>query len=662
MRKLFLTTLIIPCLSLSAQDKSPYYDGKYFSGVDQEGYIEHLDQAYRMIRPDHELENLSMLYTPSWNGFVEGPTWDAWWIQNSYGPTYTLLPFMDKCYQSFIFNSNALWFNRQGNDQIKDKNGFVGPMGTLCDCAQPDGIYYRQGDGNVAIHDWPYGFTTAGIVLQSELLLINRDRDSINKYLPMIEMAAEFIDKRRCPEKNIFLVGTAGNLLAPSYAGTGKKQEDGTYQKAYLTEISVNYAAGLDRIIELEKLTGNTEKAQKYQDRKAKVMQGLKQMETDEGYFIRALSPEGIKHGVYGAAQHGYFESICNHDALAFRIADDEQAQKIYNKIKSIPGLRPYDLIITNYPSYDDMYSSSGLFKFGHWVNGGHWTTCEARMQIGYYRVGAHNDALASFKQILNRSKTFRMDNNLTNFGSESYQPNLPINVVYDSWGAPGGFMRGLFEYIYKADGVTLIPHLPTSIESLQQNFPIYFGQHELYICTNGTGPITSVRINGKKYDNFDAKSIHLKLSEQPGSSVISIGLGNKKPLHPKEIAQKKPIQPNDISNWDINDLIGKKTDVSTQTLQHIAHFYNTLQKNKLTHSYEYKHAQLILESIQAINLRIQSKNNNTLTLLNGASQEAADELYIQTVKKLIDGLKQHIKENKNPKITQLWNKTTTSN
>lgn len=74
-------------------------------------------------------------------------------------------------------------------------------------------------------------------------------------------------------------------------------------------------------------------------------------MTADEGYFIKSLDPDGTKHGLYGAAKHGYFDSACNHDAICFRVADDAQAEKIYAKIASIPKLRPYGLIITNYPA-----------------------------------------------------------------------------------------------------------------------------------------------------------------------------------------------------------------------------------------------------------------------------------------------------------------------
>ena len=62
---------------------------------------------------------------------------------------------------------------------------------------------------------------------------------------------------------------------------------------------------------------------------------------------------------MFGAEQHGYFEAPPNHDAIAFRLMDQAQAQKIYAKIASIPGLRPHAFIIPNYPSLDDMYEKT---------------------------------------------------------------------------------------------------------------------------------------------------------------------------------------------------------------------------------------------------------------------------------------------------------------
>ena len=48
--------------------------------------------------------------------------------------------------------------------------------------------------------------------------------------------------------------------------------------------------------------------------------------------------PDGTRHGVYGAAKHGYFEASPNHDAIAFRVVDDLQARRIYAKLAPSRG------------------------------------------------------------------------------------------------------------------------------------------------------------------------------------------------------------------------------------------------------------------------------------------------------------------------------------
>ena len=653
------TIILLIVLIFSCSHPSPKTDfsGKYISGNGDVEYLELLDKAYRMLRPDGELENLSMLYFLDWNGFVEGPTWDAWWIQNSFGPTYTMLPFMDKAYQTFIANSQALWFNMQGDGVRNDVLGYVAPKGSLCDCARPGWVIYRQGDGMHAIHDWGFGFTAAGIIMQSELLLISRNKDSIQKYLPLLENAVEFIDSRRDAERNIFLVGPAANLLAPSYAGTGKKLPDGAYEKAFLSELSVNYIAGLNKLIELEKMMDRVDKVKLFEERRDKVKDGLKYLQTDEGYFIRALAPDGVRHGEYGAEQYGYFDVASNHDAMAFRVVDDWQAQLIYNKIKSIPGLRPNDLILPNHPGYDDMYEYDGLFKYGHWVNGGHWTTNEARMQLGYYRVGAYADAMAGFKRILELSPIFRMDNNLTNFGADLYQPKQPINVVYDSWGAPGGFLRGLFEYWYSADDLTLIPHIPTGITQLQQNFPVYFGNNRIYITVNGNGPITSVTVNGKEYKDFDDQSVKLNLSPEVGVTLVNIGMNNQPAINRSQPNNDILKIPDNEDFYNIEMLLDTPSEivVDKQFLKKIANYYELLAKKNLTFTYEFKHAQLILESIQSVNDRKILKQQDKLPKIAKESQQAADQLYIQTIDNLCKGLQKYFEQNRQSKAAQIW-------
>ena len=73
-----------------------------------------------------------------------------------------------------------------------------------------------------------------------------------------MERACNFIERVRDPKNNLFLVGPACNLLAPSYGGV--KQPDGSVGKGYLTGLSITYLAALDRMVELYKLTGGKEK------------------------------------------------------------------------------------------------------------------------------------------------------------------------------------------------------------------------------------------------------------------------------------------------------------------------------------------------------------------------------------------------------------------
>ena len=80
-------------------------------------------------------------------------------------------------------------------------------------------------------------------------------------------------------------------------------------------------------------------------------------------------------------------------------------------------------------------------------------------------------------RRLLTFAERFRMDNPLTKCGSDVYQPNQPINLCYDTFGPAAAFMRGLFEYLYRADGLTLVPHVPPGITELEQLDPVRFGR-----------------------------------------------------------------------------------------------------------------------------------------------------------------------------------------
>jgi len=624
---------------------SEVFEGKHFRGRGDIEYLQLLDTGRRMFEPNPEFQNLPMLYIPDWNGFVEGPTWKAWWIQNSFGTTYCALPFLEEPYLTFLQNSQDLWFDQMGDGKrIGNPGNIVAPDGSLCDCAAPGWVFYKQGDGRTDIHDWGFEFTAAGIIMQAELLLISRDSQAITHYLPRLERCANFIETRRDPKNNLFLVGPAANLLAPSYAGW--KKPDGSYDRAYLAGISITYIAALDRLIELEKLAGANEKVRLYTKRRDLARKGLPLLLTKEGYFIKSLDLDGTKHGVFGADKHGYFEASPNHDAIAFRIVDDKQAQKIYEKIASIPGLRPYDFIIANYPSLDDMYEKpEGLWGFGTWVNGGHWSTCEARMMLGYYTLRKYEDSRRSMKHLLNFARKFRMDNPLTKFGSDVYQPKEPVNLCYDTFGPAAGLIRGLFEYLYSAEGLTLLPHIPPTISELHQLDPIRFGKKKLYISTFGSGAINSVRINDQTWKVFNKKSVFLPYEKTPELARIEIFMGGEKP---GKISTLKPLsQPAQEIIFEDKDIPAELKALDERSNK-IKALHEDLKAAGLGESYEAAHIRLALEAIRTIHERRNLQAQGKLAPLAEPSQSAADQSYIDIATKLCDGLERVLRSYKN--------------
>lgn len=621
---------------------SQEFAGKHYRGKGDVEYLELLEKARRFFDPDPVLPNMSMLYSSALNSLVEGPTWDAWWIQNSYGTTYCALPFYQEPYLTFLQNAQDFWFDQMGDGKRLGANDWQAPDGCLCDCARPGWIMYKQGDGRINIHDWGVGFTAAGLLMQSELLLISRESRAIAHYLPMLERSANFIDSRRDPANNLYLAGPAGNLLAPSFAGWQKP--DGTYGQAYLAELSVTYIAALDRLIELEKLAGRNAEAKHYSGIRDLARKGLPRLMTPDGYFLRSIDPDGTLHGVYGAPRHGYFEATPNHDAIAFRVADDRQANTIYSKIASIPGLRPYKLIIPNYPAYDDMYEKeTDIWIFGTWINGGHWSTCEGRMMMAYSRLGKYEDMRQSMKQILSFADNFRMDNPLTKFGSDVYQPDQPYNVTYDAFAIPAAMIRGLFEYLYRADGLTLIPHIPEGVTEIQQLDPIRFGNKKIWLSAKGSGKITGVEVNGKDWKSFTDTSVFLPYESLSANASVVILSGNAKAGGPELIPSLQQTSVSLAFLQSAKDTSSGFEELKKRVIQQFD-FYNRSAKNGMGDAYPAAHARLAFETFAAVFERRKLMGEGKIKTLPGRSSAAVDQLYLKTAETICTGIEKEMK------------------
>ncbi len=622
---------IVLAISLSSAYSLPnknHYNGKYCSGSGDADFLRLIDESFAFFYPNPTVPNLTMVYKPEWDTFNEGANWGAWWMQNSYGFAYSVTPYLEEPWFSLLQRSLDLFWDNQGDGIRKGKWGgakqpilsqLVGPDGSLGGAAAPGQIVFRQGDGDVKIHDWFYEVTPAGVVMQSEILLLTRDLKAISYYLPKMARACDYIEKTRDPKNNLFLTGPASNLLGPSYGGV--RQSDGTFGKGYLAGISITYLAALNRMIELYKILGDRDKLAEYEHRQKITRESLPQLMTPAGYFIKSLDPDGTKHGVPGQEKFGYLEGVDNADAVALRVVDDQTAENIYKQIAAFPDIRPFDFLLTNAPGLDDTYKSwgsasgpglTGFWKFGDWVNGGAWGTSEGRAILMYYRLGKFEDIRRSAIRAMKWAKDFRMDAPWSQRGENTHNPWSDsgrfrvggVAVMIDNFAIPAATIRGLFDFEYRSDCLILRPRVPGTITQYIQKPPIHFGGKNIFLsCLNGGPKVRSVKINHKAMKLTSTDEITLWYHELPATAKIEIVT---KGGWPKEAATATyPVTPSLIMGKGSKAPTRMALPVSLRKPFAVLSAMKKKLKNKPEAKYEKAFVTMAIQSIEACQVRL---------------------------------------------------------
>ena len=684
-----------------------HYKGTFIEGDGDLQILEAIDAAFESTRPSAKMACLPLLYKRDWNGFVEGPSWPGWWPQNSFGATYSMLPFMgEEPYASWIANSQALWFRLMGNNERKDVQGSIGPDGCLCDCVGielnggsmngfgdfrvPGGgckpvmdgtihkewTVYKQGDADPKATDWYIGATVAGLVMEADRLLMRHDPVGSKIRLAELKRVAAFLDTRRDPETNLLKGGHNSNLLAPSFRSVRKA--DGTFEFGYLTELSVNYVAGLERLAEVCLLCGEPKRAVTYRDIANKVRQGLPRLMTPEGYFIKSDESDG-RHGVFGADKYGYFEAHPNHDAGAFRVTDDAANRSIVdfmlNKVKGTkpPGsLIPHGLVLPNYPGYDDN-STDGDQTYGTWVNGGVWPAHQGVMSIACLRAEEYNHPLNAWAAMRTMMEAFRSDAPLANWGTTPWRGQLakPYCFCYDDWGAPGGILRGLFEYGFTAKGIRLWPHIPPALTRYAQKIPASFGKTRIYLASTGTGTVNKAFVNGKQRSLESDGSLFLLLNGSAEKVTVEFICGDARPRGvPDESILTVIPAATDTAFWNIES---KSADMEStgkikMNLASAGNFFTAMKRAGFEDTFEAGQARLVVELITAYHQRRSLAASGKLSIpdlklshrIPSANQSEVDKLYRDNTGWILGGLQDHLnglslwKYPVNPKVLKL--------
>ncbi|MCX6929938.1 MAG: hypothetical protein NT154_43010, partial [Verrucomicrobia bacterium] len=521
--------LALLAATVTANSAVDAYQGQNCAGKGDLEYLWLIDRSFDFFHPNPDWQNLSMLYNPDWDCLVEGKSWAAWWVENSYSTTFCSLPFLDEPWLTFVQHSQDNWFRYQGDGKRVDSLGYTGPEGCVANTAHPGGGIYNQADCNWKLHDYTVEHTAAATVMQGELLLISRDTAAIRHYLPNLERACAFMETRRDPKNGLFLAGPAANLTGPG-GFCGFLQPDGTYGKGYLSSLSITYLAALDRMVEIFRLLGDKEKQALYEERRQRTRDSLPLLMTPLGHLCHSMETNGTRHGVLGQEKWSYFDSFVNIDAIAHRAADLPTAGRIYSLIAAEPAMRPHAYLIANWPSRDDIYDHygsrdhDGILVFGMWNNGGAWSHLEGRTLLAYYRLGKYEDVRRSALRSMEWANAFQMDAPLKDFGKTPWFDTKLINLCYDAFAIPAGTVRGLFEYRYLADGLRLYPHVPPFIQEYSQKVPIRFGPKRLTLSIRNGGPnIESLRVNGRRWKITDTDSAFLPYNELPARAKVEI-------------------------------------------------------------------------------------------------------------------------------------------
>jgi len=649
------------------------YIGTWVDGEGDAERLELIDRAFESLTVSPETASLAMFYKRDWDGFVLANwAWPGWWIQNTYGPSYGMAPFLEEPYATWMKNAQAMWFQEMADGERPDSNGYVAPDGSLCDAAmiyrnggrdlgfghfgwpqstgpKNDGeismqaVYYRQGDAGHQSNDWGIGFTAAGLVLECERLLVSRDLTNARERLPQLKRVAAFLDSRRDPERNLLKGGKGSNLLAPAF--DGHSGADGSPQLVFLAELSVNYCAGLARLAEICEMLGKRSEAEAYRSTSADVRNALPSLMDDEGSFVMFEDLDGVKHGVYGADRHGYLESAPNHDAVCMGVVDDAQAKKIIDRMVSIPGLAPHDLLITNHPAYDEPdYPTGGLMTYGTWVHGGHWSTAQGRMNVACMRVGEFDHPFASWRRMGDLMRNFRADAPMGNFGESPWGGQLgsPFNLVFDCWGVPAGLVRGLFEYDYRAAGLRVRPHIPSDITRYVQKKAVVFGDTKIYLTVTGNGKATSARANGKSCP-IDADGwVDLRGLRKGARLAVEIACGDAEPQGAWKPGRPTLLSfPDDPALWKVPTPMLNEYHVDMRKLRL---FYEEAFEAGFADTYEVAMAETAIRMLVARHERSQMREAGTLPIpdirpVPGCDQDDVDRMYLTAARSIAGGL-----------------------
>ena len=461
--------------------------------------------------------------------FEEGGKWKGCWSQNYFG-MFCTTPLLTGKYLACHLGTLELFFTFQGDGKKADDNGFVAPPGALPEYVtlyNPlPGPRYKNDESSGLAEEFDFWVEGNAVSVLSlcDVLLASRNEAKIRELLPKIEKCLDFILSRKDEKTNLLKVGVAGTLIERAYGATFRSK--GVTDYGLPSGTVVNTIQALRLAAEVEELAGDLSQAEFYRAQAAEFQKALEQLIENDEFLINYIDADGIRHGVPGAAVHGYFETNCNHDAAFWGVVPDKTAVSILKKIISIS---PTPLAPCVWKIHDDShwsYQKSDLAYGGagsHW-NGAAWFSSQARYLGALLKYGFYNEACVAAETMRNIYDSGTMRDVMSDYGKSfigAFNPDVPDAYYIDGFGTFGGLLRGVAGLEYKANAITLTPHFPAELSSYKQLRPYYWGQKELYLRIEGQGDsLKEAFVNGKPLP-LEGNSVSITYATLPEKAEI---------------------------------------------------------------------------------------------------------------------------------------------
>ena len=236
----------------------------------------------------------------------------------------------------------------------------------------------------------------------------------------------------------------------------------------------------------------------------------------------------------------------------------------------------------------------------------------------------------------------FKLDNPIAYFGCgpgmysvNAFGKQAPDFILdIDVFAIPGAMVRGLFEYAYTAATLVLSPHLPDDIQLLQQNFPVRWGNLQIFlrVIRDNGATIGAVSLNGAPCPACIVGAGHqveltwetlYALHNNTITVAITYGPGSAPSTIPKQahfddpalLWMQQQLKHAHSSVVDVNDNCSAPADQAALQ-QRVVQFVAKLNADGLGERYERYHASAFLEALASAVARCRGRLDGSIAPL----------------------------------------------